>query len=128
MRTVCDLVKKEEEVKAAKEDLVTAFFSTTSKYNKHQVQFGMAEDATCPEYQHPFNQKALPLPMAFLSKSKPGYLASPGSLVQFYKPSWTGSTHSLGSISAPPSPPDRRQNANSGSDIASSSFLVFNLE
>ena len=124
LRTVCDLVKKEEEVKAAKEDLVTAFFSTTSKYNKHQVQFGMAEDATCPEYQHPFNQKALPLPMAFLSKAKPAYLASPGSLVQFYKPSWTGgSTHSLGSISAPPSPPDRRQNSNSGSDIASSSFL-----
>merc|ERR1712060_799582 len=87
LRNVCDLVRKEEEVKATKEDLVTSFFSTTSKFNKNQMALGMAEDATCPEYQHPFHQKPLPLPMTFLNQAKPGYFP-PTSLVQFYRPGW----------------------------------------
>jgi len=110
LRAVCDLVRKEEEVKATKEDLVTSFFSTTSKFNKNQMALGMAEDATCPEYQHPFHQKPLPLPMAFLSQAD--FPASQGS------------------SSAPGSPPERKQNSaynrlgsDTSSDVASSSFL-----
>ena len=130
LRTVCDLVRKEEEVKATKEDLVTSFFSTTSKFNKNQMALGMAEDATCPEYQHPFHQKPLPLPMAFLNQVKPGYLP-PTSLVQFYRPSWKPDfPASQGSSSAPGSPPERKQNSaynrlgsDTSSDVASSSFI-----
>merc|ERR1712013_944093 len=126
LRTVCDLVRKEEEVKATKEDLVTSFFSTTSKFNKNQMALGMAEDATCPEYQHPFHQKPLPLPMAFLNQVKPGYLP-PTSLVQFYRPSWKPDfPASQGSSSAPGSPPERKQNSaynrlgsDTSSDVAS---------
>jgi len=130
LRAVCDLVRKEEEVKATKEDLVTSFFSTTSKFNKNQMALGMAEDATCPEYQHPFHQKPLPLPMAFLNQAKPGYLP-PTSLVQFYRPGWKADfPASQGSSSAPGSPPERKQNSaynrlgsDTSSDVASSSFL-----
>jgi hypothetical protein len=86
LRTVCDLVRKEEEVKSTKEDLITAFFSTTSKFNKNQMQSGMAEEATGPEVQHPFNPKHLPLPMAFLNQPKTQYIPSPGGLAQFYQP------------------------------------------
>jgi len=125
LRTVCDLVKKEEEIKAAKEDLVSSFFNTTSKFNKNQTQLGMAEDATCPEYEHPFHQKSLPLSMAFLNQPKHAHPS--GALVQFYRPSWKNDVDNL---SAPSSPPERRQNSSYnragsdyGSDIASSSFL-----
>ena len=130
LRNVCDLVRKEEEVKATKEDLVTSFFSTTSKFNKNQMALGMAEDATCPEYQHPFHQKPLPLPMTFLNQAKPGYFP-PTSLVQFYRPGWkTDFPASQGSSDAPGSPPERKQNSaynrmgsDTSSDVASSSFL-----
>ena len=126
LRTVCDLVKKEEEVKATKEDLVSSFFSTTSKFNKNQTHLGMAEDATCPEYQHPFYNKPLPLPMAFLSGPKSGYLPPAANLLQFYQPRWAGGAEAKGSSSAPSSPPNRGTfNASEcgSSDFASSSFV-----
>lgn len=130
LRTVCDLVKKEEEVKATKEDLVSSFFSTTSKFNKNQTHLGMAEDATCPEYQHPFYNKPLPLPMAFLNGPKSGYQPPAANLLQFYQPRWPGGVEAKGSSSAPSSPPDRGTNAGfrfggsecGSSDFASSSF------
>ena len=126
LRTVCELVKKEEEIKSAKEELVTSFFSTTSKFNKHQTQLGMAEDTPCPEYQHPFTQRSLPRPLSFISQSKSPYTQS--SLVQFYRPNWKGESRSE-TASRPGSPQDCKQdsafkqNSYCGSDIASSSYL-----
>lgn len=137
LRTVCDLVKKEEEIKAAREDLVSAFFSTTSKFNKNQTQLGMAEDALCPEYQHPFHQKSLPLSMAFLNQSKHSHNHGSGGLVQFYIPNWKtdsqASKSDAGALSGPSSSRERKLNSSYrngsdyGSDIASSSFLSVSL-
>jgi len=138
LRTVCDLVKKEEEIKAAREDLVSAFFSTTSKFNKNQTQLGMAEDAVCPEYQHPFHQKSLPLPMAFLNQSKHSHSHGSNGLVKFYIPNWNSNSQGCqgenGTSSDPHSPTERKQSSSynraesdCGSDVASSSFLSVSL-
>jgi len=50
LRAVCDIVKVEEQVKRQKEDLVSNFFSTTSKFNKNQgSQLEETKPASSPQ-------------------------------------------------------------------------------
>lgn len=130
LRTVCELVKKEEEIKATREDLVSAFFSTTSKFNNKMMKQGLTEENGL-DYQH--HQKSSPsiptIPIAFINQTKPSYHQPATNVqVQFFKPSWKPEYHmsEAGTMSAPGSPtPSREYRARSeyGSDIASSSFL-----
>jgi len=50
LRAVCEIVKVEEQVKRQKEDLVSNFFSTTSKFNKNQgSQLEETKPASTPQ-------------------------------------------------------------------------------
>lgn len=138
LRIVCDIVKMEEQLKASKEELVSNFFNTTSKFNKShreveesakaspiipnqpQAHIHPATPVSTTSYPHPFLQRSLPLPMALFnqqtSKSGGGY--SQNGLIQFYPtPGYTDYSQQVREAYTRPS------SEYGGSDIGSSSFL-----
>jgi len=150
LRAVSDLVKMEEQVKKYKEDLVSNFFSTTSKFNKNQgSSTEEPKPVTSPQYSNIPNDHHLSPPSNFQDRkgfnttpSQNGYthpflvqslptsvafLNQPKSygngIVQFYRPNqpvYQKAVSENGSISQPGSPPERRDNLRTGSDYAGS--------
>lgn len=138
LRIVCDIVKMEEQLKTSKEELVSNFFNTTSKFNKShrdveepakvsptvpsqpQANIYPATPVATTSYPHPFLQRSLPLPMALFNQqtSKPGGGFSQNGLIQFYPtPGYTEYPQQEKETYTRPA------SEYGGSDIGSSSFL-----
>jgi len=105
LRTVTDVGKLEEQLKMTKEDLVSSFFNTTSKFNKNHREVEdlkgsppTTQNSSLPTtshssngYSHPFIQRPLPLQMAIFNQQQANMEAplpaatpyGPG-LIQFY--------------------------------------------
>jgi len=148
MRTVTDLVKMEDQLKSTKEELVSSFFSTTSKFNKNHRE--VDESKTSPNYSqtqthqnggfntspvtngysHPFIQRPLPLQMAlFNQQSKmdnqiPVTTAYGPGLIQFYpRPNYPLNQYGEGRDPEPDSKsssPTSRKDTRNGSDYGGS--------
>ena len=93
LRTCMDIVKLEEQVKKSKEDMISNFFTTTSKYNKsHGSQ---TEEPKISNHNSPYsipqpvngNHPFLVQPMAFLNPHAHKNLQYSNGYVQFLPPS-----------------------------------------
>ena len=149
LRSVSDIVRLEEQVKRNKEELISNFFTTTSRYNKNQREGSHWEEARPqvhpagpPDHRaglvnssfSPFLVQGMEQQVAFLNPATKQLPAafSPAGMVRFYRPQYGGQdmqkvpgSHTSGSSGLPSrlSSPERRERSDyTGSEVGSSSF------